>query len=128
MHRLRRHEGATGVNVAGMRVEVCPDEGRAMRSSPLRRQARRFGRGHNLPPVDFRCSAPQRDGKSPKPNSNPASVRATCAVNLQTSDYGSAELADRLVGTRGRSTCPICLINRLQILYSMRLVPSVALK
>jgi hypothetical protein len=56
------------------RGEVCSDEGRAVRSSPLQRQAQRFGRGHNLPPVNFRCSAPQRDQKSPKPNSNPVNV------------------------------------------------------
>ena len=60
--------------MAGMRVEVCPDEGRAMRSSPLRRQAQRFGRRHSQPPIEFPCSAPQRDGKSPKTTGNPANV------------------------------------------------------
>ena len=52
--------------MAEVRVEVCPDEGRAMRSSPLRRQAQRFGRRHSQSPIEFPCSAPQRDGKSPK--------------------------------------------------------------
>jgi hypothetical protein len=53
---------------------VCPDEGRAMRSSALRRQAQRFGRRHNQPPIEFPCSAPQRDGKSPKMTGSPANV------------------------------------------------------
>src|SRR3954449_4209722 len=57
-----------------IRVEMCPDEGRAMRSNPLRRQAQRFGRRHSQPPIEFPCSAPQRDGKSPKTTGNPANV------------------------------------------------------
>jgi hypothetical protein len=60
--------------VAEVRVEVCPDEGRAMRSNPLRRQAQRFGCRHSQPPIEFPCSAPQRDGKSPKTIGNPANV------------------------------------------------------
>jgi hypothetical protein len=51
--------------VAEVRVEVCPNEGRAMRSSPLRRQAQRFGSRYSQPPIKFPCSAPLRDGKSP---------------------------------------------------------------
>src|SRR3954454_12933866 len=74
MHRLRRHEGAMGANVAGVGVEVCLDEGRAMRSSPLRRQAQRFGRRHSQPSIEFPCSAPQRDGKFHKTTGNPANV------------------------------------------------------
>jgi hypothetical protein len=53
---------------------VCPDEGRAMRSSPLRLQAQRFGCRHSQPPTEFPCSAPQRDGKSPKTTGNPANA------------------------------------------------------
>jgi hypothetical protein len=53
---------------------VCPDAGRAMRSSPLRRKTHRFGRRHSQPPIEFPCSAPQRDGKSPKTTGNPANV------------------------------------------------------
>jgi hypothetical protein len=60
--------------VAEVRVEVCLDEGRAMRSNPLRRQAQRFGRRHSQPPIEFPCSAPQRDGKSPKTTGHPADV------------------------------------------------------
>src|SRR3954454_6995166 len=55
-----------GANVAGIKIEVCPDEGRPIRSSPLRRHAQRFGRRHSQSPIEFPCSAPQRDGKSHK--------------------------------------------------------------
>jgi hypothetical protein len=53
---------------------VCPDAGRAMRSSPLRRKAHRFGRRHSQPPIKFPCSAPQWDGKFPKTTGDPANV------------------------------------------------------
>jgi hypothetical protein len=53
---------------------MCPDEGRAIRSSPLRRQAHRFGRRHSQSPTKFPCCAPQRDGKFPKTTGNPANV------------------------------------------------------
>src|SRR5215213_8000432 len=53
---------------------VCPNAGRAMRSSPLRRKAHRFGRRHSQPPIEFPCSAPQRDGKSLNTTGNPANV------------------------------------------------------
>src|SRR4051812_42635343 len=53
---------------------VCPDAGRAMRSSPMRRKAQRFGRRHSWPPIEFPCSPPQRDGKSHKTTGNPANV------------------------------------------------------
>jgi hypothetical protein len=66
--------GATGAKVAADEGGVCPDEGRAMRSSPLWRQAQRFGRRHSQPPIDFPCSAPQRDGNSSKTIGNPANV------------------------------------------------------
>jgi hypothetical protein len=55
-------------------VEVCPDEGREMRSSALPWQAQRFGRRHGQPPIEFPCGAPQRDGKLPKTAGNPANV------------------------------------------------------
>src|SRR3954466_14470981 len=45
-----------------------------MRSSPLRRQAQRFGRRHSQPSIEFPCSAPQRDGKFHKTTGNPANV------------------------------------------------------
>ncbi len=68
--------------MAEVRVEVCPDEGRAMRSSPLRRQAQRFGRRHSQPPIEFPCSAPQRDGKSPKTTGHPADVGLEAEIGL----------------------------------------------
>ena len=43
-------------------------------SSALRRPIRRFGCRHSQPPIEFPCSAPQRDGKSPKMTGNPANV------------------------------------------------------
>ena len=58
----------------GVRVEVCPDEGRAMRSGPLRRHAQRFRCRHSQPLIDFPCGAHQRDGKSPKMTDNPGNV------------------------------------------------------
>ena len=48
--------------------------GRAMRSSLLRLQAQRFGRRHSQSPIEFPCSAPQREGKFPKTTGNPANV------------------------------------------------------
>ena len=60
--------------MAEVRAEMCPDEGRAIRSSPLRRQAHRFGRRHSQSPTKFPCCAPQRDGKFPKTTGNPANV------------------------------------------------------
>jgi len=60
--------------MAEVRVQMCPDERRAMRSSPLRRQAQRFDRRHSQPPLKFPCSAPQRDGKSPKITGKPANT------------------------------------------------------
>jgi len=68
--------------MAEVRVEVCPDEGRAMRSNPLRRQAQRFGRRHSQPPIEFPCSAPQRDGKSPKMTGHPADVGLEAEIGL----------------------------------------------
>jgi len=67
----------------GMRVEVCPDKGRAMRASPLQRQAQRFACRHSQPPIEFPCSAPQRDGKFPK---RPAIRRMSVQVVLTKSD------------------------------------------
>ncbi len=52
--------------MAGMRVEVRPDEGRAMRSSPLRRQARPFGRRHSQPTIDFLAARLNGTEDSPK--------------------------------------------------------------
>ncbi len=60
--------------MAGARVEVCPDEGRTMCFSPPRRQTQRFGRQHSQRPIEFPCSVPQWDEKSPKPTGNPANV------------------------------------------------------
>jgi len=83
--------------VAGVRVEVCPDEGREMRSSPLRRQAQRFGRRHSQPPIEFPCSAPQWDRKSPQ---RPAIRRMSDANNL---DYLKIDPAtvDALIMSHG---------------------------
>jgi magnesium transporter len=47
------------------KLEVCHDEGQAMSSSALRPSIRRFGRQYNQPLPEFRCGAPQWDGKSP---------------------------------------------------------------
>ena len=57
-----------------MTAEVRPDEGPAMHYRPSRRLIRRFGCRHGQPSIEFPCSAPQRDGKSPKTTGNPANV------------------------------------------------------
>ena len=86
--------------MAGMRVEVCPDEGRAMRSSPLRRQAQRFGRRHSQPPIEFPCSAPQRSGKSPKMPGNLGECRLNIPMHIETFDEPKDLFADDVTSAR----------------------------
>jgi hypothetical protein len=49
-----------------MRVEVCPEAGPAIGSSASRWPIRRFGCRYSQSSTEFRCSAPQCDGKSPQ--------------------------------------------------------------
>src|SRR3954469_22779449 len=86
----------------------CPDEGRAMRSSPLRLQAQRFGCRHSQPPIEFPCSAPQRDGKSPKMTGHPADVDLKALSDFSpargTITGGSQSAGDAMMRTaRGRA-------------------------
>ena len=60
--------------MAGMRVEMRPDEGQAMRSSPLRRPTWRLGCRNGQLLTEFRCSLPQRDEKSPSKSGNRGNI------------------------------------------------------
>ena len=82
-HRPGRHAGAAPMFkleraidheiMAGGRQSTSA--GQATNSSASRRPIRRFGCQHGQPPVEFRCSARQWDGKSPSRQSGERRVK-----------------------------------------------------
>ncbi len=69
---------------------MCSDDGRAMHSSPLRRQAHRFGRQRTQSAIEFPCYAPQQDGKSTKMTGNLANVGEVLPRNTRR-HWGNAD-------------------------------------
>ena len=74
---------------------MCSDDGRAMHSSPLRRQAHRFGRQRTQSAIEFPCYAPQQDGKSTKMTGNLANVGLHSCIDASRRPQTTTTTQDR---------------------------------